>query len=143
MAKVKEFMHSVVFVGLDDTVQRTAQAMDRRGLGCALVNCGEDLCGIITEKDILSKVVAKGKDPKKLRASDIMSTPLYTIDQDADVREAFRIFKEKNIRRLPVTKEGKIVGIITLKDTTRALPFLLAKGMRGTKGLNEMRYWFF
>ena len=77
----------------------------------------KECLGIVTTSQIFLKVFAEGRDPAAVAVSEIMTpAPLITIDLDASTAEAARLMREHNIRRLPVMKEGALVGIITSKD---------------------------
>ena len=72
--------------------------------------------GIVTERDIIRKVTAEGKDPMRVHVSDIVSSPLITIHPDSTAQEAASLMLEKKIRHLPVVKDNRLLGIITLQD---------------------------
>jgi len=72
--------------------------------------------GIVTEKDILYRVVAEHRSPFKTVLESIMSAPLVTIDESAPVKEAILLMRRNAIRRLPVTKDGKVTGLLTLRS---------------------------
>ena len=76
---------------------------------------GESPVGIVTERDILYKIVATGLIPQQVKSKDIMSAPLETIDESAKVRDAIAKMSSLGIRRLGVTRDGKIVGMVTQK----------------------------
>ncbi len=117
MPKVKDFMRTfLVSANVDDSIKNIAELMRDKKIGSVLIEDKGKYVGIITERDILYKVVAEGKDPRTVKAKEIMSTPLITIDKESDIEESKKIFREKGIRRLPVSDGGKIVGIITLRS---------------------------
>jgi CBS domain-containing protein len=106
-------------VALDEStyVAEAAKIMRKKGILSVLVSSGnKSYVGIVTEKDILYRVVAENKGPFKTVLRDIMSTPLITIDGDARIREAIELMRTKFIRRLPVTKDGKVLGLLTLRS---------------------------
>lgn len=72
--------------------------------------------GIVTERDFISKVVAKEVNPSTIKVSNIMSTPLVTIDPDEDLLKAAQTMKEHGVRKLPVVQDGIIYGIIKADD---------------------------
>jgi CBS domain-containing protein len=72
--------------------------------------------GIVTEEDFVKKVLARELDPKTLSVSQIMSSPLITVDPDEDLLKASQLMKEHEIRRLPVVREGIIYGVVTAMD---------------------------
>lgn len=125
--KVKEIMHGVTKIPSSTTVAGAARTMDQKLTGSVLIEEDKKVIGILTERDILRKVVAGGKNPEQSIVKDFMSTPLITIDADADVLEASRIMDEKRIRRLVVTENGLIVGKITANSISRNLKYLLSR----------------
>ncbi len=82
---------------------------------------GESIVGIITDRDILSDVVAAGLDPLKVKVSQIMRKPLATISKDATVRDAINIMTEKNIRRLVVMDGSRPLGLVRRKQLSGVL----------------------
>jgi CBS domain-containing protein len=72
--------------------------------------------GIVTERDIIRKITAEGRDPMRVHVGEIVSSPLITIHPDRSAREAAGLMLEKRIRHLPVVKENRLLGIITLQD---------------------------
>ncbi|MEM2718361.1 MAG: CBS domain-containing protein, partial [Candidatus Bathyarchaeia archaeon] len=77
--------------------------------------------GIITERDIIEKVVRSNRDPSKIRAEEIMSSPLISVEADKTLKDALTLMRDKKIRRLGVTRKGKLVGIITERRVLDAL----------------------
>jgi len=99
----------------DDSVASAAKQMQDAGVGEALVASDGAPLGIITERDILYKVVAKGLSPSGTKVKDVMSSPVKTIGDTSIVADAIAEMSKLGIRRLVVVKEGKIVGIVTQK----------------------------
>ncbi|HDJ89656.1 MAG TPA: CBS domain-containing protein [Thermoprotei archaeon] len=117
---VKDVMTSpVVTVLFSDPVISAVNKMITHDIGAVVVMSGGMPTGMITERDVLRKVVLEGLDPRKTMCQDIMTTPLVTIDAETPIEKAFLLMKEKDIRRLPVVREGRLVGIITEKDIIR------------------------
>jgi CBS domain-containing protein len=81
-----------------------------------IVEDGGILSGLVTDRDIALNVAADSKDPQTTRINEVMSSDPATINFDADVESALRIMSQKNIRRLPVTQDGKVVGLISSAD---------------------------
>jgi CBS domain-containing protein len=75
--------------------------------------------GILTERDIIRKVTAEARDPMRVHVADIVSSPLVTIHPDKSIREAAALMLEKKIRHLPVVKNDRLLGMITLQDFAR------------------------
>ena len=106
------------------TVARAAKIMAERGIGSIIIAKSRNPVGILTERDFLMKVVSMDLKPSKVRVGKIMSTPIITIDPDADVTEAAMTMVRNRIRRLPVVEQGKLVGILTTSDLTAISPRL-------------------
>ncbi|MCS4541621.1 MAG: CBS domain-containing protein [Euryarchaeota archaeon] len=111
----------VVRVNHAATIFEVAKLMDRRNIGCVIVTKDGQPVGILTERDIFRRVVARGLDATKTRAEEIMSSPLITLPPEAKVIDAADLMRRKNIRRLPILKNGTIIGIITDQDVLGAL----------------------
>jgi len=121
---VKEAMKmNPVTVSPDETVQHAAQLMRKHAIGNCIVVLEKPI-GIITESDIVRKVVCEGKDPGKIKIKEIMNSPLLIINPYIDIEDAAKTMARCNIRRLPVIEDDKMVGIITAKDITRLSPIL-------------------
>lgn len=121
MPSVKDIMtKDVISISVDNTVFDAAELMSSNQLGCLVVVDGEAPVGIITERDIVRRVCAK-KLPGETKVSEIMSKSLITIDPDASLKEAARRMSSNKIRRLPVLKQNKLVGIIVASDFVRNL----------------------
>ncbi|MFA5406058.1 MAG: CBS domain-containing protein [Candidatus Nanoarchaeia archaeon] len=108
-----------------DSVLEAVKKMIKVGIGNVLVVDNGKLKGIITEKDILTKVVALNKKPESFKVSDIMTAKLVTIKPLTDIQEAARLMIDKGIRRIPVVDRGKIIGVITSSDLLRVNPALI------------------
>jgi CBS domain-containing protein len=117
--QVKDFMtKEVITIDLDTPVTDVARVMaaDKNVGGYVVILEKGRPVGIITERDVVNKITAQGRSQSKTKASDIMSTPLITIDPDEDLLNASNMMKEHNISKLVVTKNEIIYGIITAKD---------------------------
>jgi len=100
----------------DEPLHAAAKKMIEFGVGSIVVVEGGEPKGIVTEKDILGKVVAKNKTPSEVKLHEIMSSPVITILPTTSIREATKIMIKRGIRRLPVIDDGKLVGIVTDTD---------------------------
>lgn len=128
---VKEIMHAVTIVKPKISIYDLAKQMSEKDIGSVLVKIDELQWGIVTERDILNKVVAKGKDCNKTTASEVMVDLRYTIDSQAKIEKASEVFNIHPIRRLPVMEDGEIVGIVTARDVAKRMAF---KHFRDKKG---------
>jgi CBS domain-containing protein len=81
--------------------------------------------GILTESDILRKIVAEEKDAAKIAVEEVMSSPPITISPDANIEEAVKIMGKYKIRRLPVVENGKLVGMVTERDIMQVSPLIM------------------
>ena len=123
---VKEAMRTrILTCSPSDTVKKVAKCMRKNKVGSSIIMSKKKPIGIVTESDILEKVVAEGKDANKVRVEEIMSTPLITIDPYVTIEDAMKIMSKHNIRRLPVVDKGKLIGIVTEKDLFRISPTLI------------------
>jgi len=124
---VKDVMTSpVITIDEDDSVTKAAQLMDQHNVGCIIVTSkqGKPL-GIITERDLVSRVLAKNVQTSKLTAKEVMTSPLITVDPDETLSEAARRMSRLNIRRLGVIYKGNLVGIVSSKDILAVTPELI------------------
>lgn len=107
----------------DKMVIDAARLLRKTSIGSIIVMRKGKACGIITERDIVYKVVAEGKDPRKTKLSSIMSRPLKVIKASDKIEAAISALRANKIKRLPVIdKNNKLVGIITEGDLLRAYP---------------------
>jgi signal-transduction protein with cAMP-binding, CBS, and nucleotidyltransferase domain len=93
-----------------------AESMLTNNVGSIVVSDSGSFVGIVTERDLIRKIIAAGKDPSSVKLEEIMSRPLITIDAGKGLGEATSLMVEKRIRRLLVTENGKIIGIFTQRD---------------------------
>jgi len=114
----KDVMSSpVVTVREDESVVKVAQLMEKHRIGGVIVvDEKNNPLGIVTERDLATRVVAKNLQPANVKVSEVMSKPLATIDGETSIREAARRMSKLEIRRLAVMSKGELVGIITSKD---------------------------
>jgi len=121
MPAVKDIMtKNVVSVCVENSVFEAAELMSSKQVSCLVIMDGEMPIGIVTERDIVRRVVAK-KMPLETKVSEIMSKSLITVDADASLKEAARLMSNNKIRRLPVLKQNRLVGIVVAADFVRNL----------------------
>ena len=119
MPTVKDIMtKEVITIDVEKSVFEAAQLMSSKGLGCLIVVDKLLPVGIITERDIVRRIVAKRSSPD-LNVSEVMSKTLITVDPDTSLKEAARVMSTNKIRRLPVLKQDKLVGIVVSSDFVR------------------------
>jgi len=124
---VKDVMSSpVITIEENASANSVAELMDKHGLGCIIVISKEGKpLGIITERDLVSRVLAKNVKPDSLKAKEVMTTPLITIEPDETISEAARKMSRLNIRRLGVVYKGRLVGLLSSKDILGVMPELI------------------
>jgi len=121
--KVEEFMNKdIVQVTPDTNVKRCAEVMAAEHVDSALVAVDKKIVGIVTEKDLARKVVAKGLNAEEITAKDIMTAELVTIEPNKSLYDAMILLNKKKIKHLPVLENNVLVGIITVMDILRVQP---------------------
>lgn len=118
-------MDKVLTTTATTTVAQAAKVMAERGVGSIVVIKGSKPVGILTERDLLMKVVATDTKPSTVRVGKFMSSPVLTVNPEVEITEAARIMVKNKIRRLPVVEQGKLIGIVTASDITAISPALL------------------
>jgi len=127
----------------DMTAQAAAKLMKKERVGSLVIVEDGSPVGIITEKDLMEKIVAEGKSAKTIKVKDLMSSPLVTIGPRATLEDAAKKMSTMRLRRLPVVSKGKLIGILTENDVLRLSPSLIEMtrewsklGVRGMTGTN-------
>ncbi len=147
---VKDVMTSpVVTIAETATANKVAELMLDNKVGCVIVvdKMGQAI-GIVTERDLVVRVLAKNLAPSDVKAKDFMTCPLVTVEPEANVTDAARMMSKQDIRRLGVLYKGKLVGIVSSKDILDVMPELLeimqertriegAGGPEATEGAEE------
>ena len=119
MVPVKSFMvpkEKFITIERDTNAQTAARIMRDRGIGSLFVTNGKEIIGILTDTDMVRRVVAVGADTHKTTAEQIMSAPILTIEENKTVLDANDMMAQTHIRHLGVTHEGKLVGMISVRD---------------------------
>jgi len=115
---LKEIMTSTVdVISRDAKAAEAALEMKYLDIGAMPVCDGDRLCGMVTDRDLVVRVVAKGLDPKQVHVSDATSSELFFCYEDEDLEKASQVMSQKQIRRLPIlSRAKKLVGIVSLGD---------------------------
>ena len=121
--KVSELMAKhVEFVEADATIQDTAALMGELDVGALPIGTAEDLKGVITDRDILYRVVAEGKDPRRIPVIQVATKLVFSCKPEDDLSVAMDLMASQNVRRLPVLDDAqRVTGWITLSDISRHL----------------------
>jgi len=119
---VERVMRSPPLTALfSDSVSTVIDRMLTFDVGAVVVESGGLPVGIITERDILQRVVKAGKDPARTLAREVMTSPITSIEVNKNLGDALKIMREKNVRRLAVMKGGRLIGIVTERRLLDAL----------------------
>ncbi len=119
---VKHYMRKTIpTIASNKTVLETVHEMLGHGTGFVLVLKNGQFSGIVTEHDVMDKIVAGGKNPIEINAEDIMSSPIITVGPEDDLAEASKLMIEHNIRRLAVVRDGIMYGVLSARDIAKAL----------------------
>jgi CBS domain-containing protein len=120
--KVSDVMtRHVEFIGPDASAQDAASLMGELDVSALPIGSPEDLRGVITDRDLLYRVVAEGRDPKRTQVWEVATKLVFTCRVDDPLTTAMDLMASHNIRRLPVTEDERVVGWLTLSDLSRRL----------------------
>ena len=120
--KAKDVMvKEVVKVDSCTIVENAVKMMNKNNIGCLIIEDGGQAKGIVTQRDLLEKVLEKAKDPRKLAVSDIMTKKLVVGTPDMEIHEAARLMFKRKIKKLPIVENGKLIGLITLTNIARTV----------------------
>jgi CBS domain-containing protein len=121
--KVEDVMiQNVVTVEEAVSVKKALEIMNKHEIGCLIVTKRGKPIGIVTERDMLTRVLAELRSPDKTKIAEIMSRPLIVADPQMDLEEAARLMFKMKVKKLPVVSNGKLVGLVTLTDIARFQP---------------------
>jgi CBS domain-containing protein len=115
MKAIDVIHRSAVGIGPERTIREAAEVMERSGIGTLAVIDGRELVGVVTDRDLVRRALARGLALDS-RVDGVMSSPVVTVDADADVREVFAMFRTHGLRRLIVVREGEVHGVIAIDD---------------------------
>ncbi|MHA6798129.1 CBS domain-containing protein [Bounagaea algeriensis] len=124
MSTARELMQSgATCVRTDETAADASRLMARDQVGAVPI-CGEDnkIKGVVTDRDLVVKVVAQGRDAGTFPAGDLNQQEAVTIGADDAAEEIWTVMARHQVRRLPVIDQGRLVGMVSLGDVARALP---------------------
>jgi CBS domain-containing protein len=140
---VRDIMSRPVITAKEtETAADVAKLMAKHSIGCVLVSGRKgETVGIVTERDIVQRIAAKNLLPSKVTVGESMSKPVITIRSDASVTDAARLMNQRKVRRLAVIEDGKLTGILTMKDILEVTPAIIdlasEKTRVGGRGASE------
>jgi CBS domain-containing protein len=119
--KLEDVMvEDVITVEEKATIKKAVELMNKHEIGCLIVVKRGKPAGIVTERDMLKRILLESKDPEKIKVNEIMSEPLVVGKPQMDIEDAVRLMFKRNIKKLPVADEGNLVGLVTLTDLVRS-----------------------
>lgn len=110
--------HQVETIDANATVADAVARMNARRIGSIIVTRGDVLAGILTERDVLTRIVAEGRDPKNIEVCEVMTAELVTVELDTPIATAMRLVTDKRCRHLPVVEGHRVIGIVSGGDLT-------------------------
>jgi CBS domain-containing protein len=123
--KIEELMvKPVITLSVASSVKEAVEIMSKYGIGCLVVLYDEMPTGIITEKDMLGRVLLAARDPLTTKLSQIMSAPIIFGEPKMSVQDAVTLMTEKKIKHLPIIENGRLVGLVTITDLIRSKAYL-------------------
>jgi len=131
----KIMIEKVVTIQPDSTARQAAELMNMHEIGCLIVVDHEKPVGILTERDMLKRIVCESKPTKTSKIISLMSKPLITASPEMRAGDAAKLMFEHNIKKLPVVENGRLVGLVTLTDLLRSpgvVEFLNTISLEGT-----------
>ena len=119
----------VLLVEATSSAKNSARMMNKFSVSSLIVSSEGDIVGIVTERDILTRVVASGQNPEEVTVREIMSEPIIVVNPDTPLEQAVQIMLMERIKKLPVIEKGgekvKLVGILSMTDVARIQPQLI------------------
>jgi CBS domain-containing protein len=103
-------------VKADATLEDAAREMKQDDIGAVLVEDGGQVSGILTDRDIVVRAIAEGRDPSSTKVGDVATRDVKTLSPDSSVEDAIKIVREQHVRRIPVVKDGRPAGIVSIGD---------------------------
>jgi len=116
----------VITIDETSTIKEAADVMNKFEIGCLIAVKKGKAMGIVTERDLLKRVVAEGKDATKVKVKDIMTSPLVVAEPNMDLGEAVKLMFQMKIKKLPVVDGKRLVSLISLTDIARFQPQMIA-----------------
>ncbi len=124
--KVEDVMvKEVITIDENSTIKESAEVMNKFEIGCLIAVRRGKAMGIITERDLLKRVIADARDAAKTKVKDIMSSPLVVVEPSTDLEEAVKLMFQMKIKKLPVVDGKRLIGLISLTDIARFQPQMM------------------
>lgn len=121
MMKARELMvKDVITLDRDVSAQEAVKIMNENGIGCVVAIDNDEIVGILTERDLLKRVLETCKNPKETKVSEIMTKNVIVGNPDMQLVEVTRLMFENKVKKMPIVEKERLVGMITLTDIARA-----------------------
>ncbi len=128
LLEVKDVMtYPAITEDEDVSIVSISKCMKRSGIGSVVITKEGNPVGVVTDRNIVLKVIMKNRNPDTVKAKEIMASPLVTIEVDASIMGACKVLIEKGIRRLLVIDDGELVGIVSLRNILTGEPLHVRK----------------
>ena len=125
MRRVKEILavkgHDIWSIGPAESVYDAIHLLAEKEIGALLVMDGDDLVGVISERDYARQIILKGKSSRETRVTDIMTSKVTTASPNQDIGECMALMNDRRIRHLPILEGGAVVGVLSIGDLIRAI----------------------
>ena len=129
----------VITITRDSTVEEAVKLMNEHEIGCLIVTDNQKAIGIVTERDLMKRILAKSEETKRIKVKEVMSTPLISIEPNVEIGDASRLMFQKNIKKMPIVKKDELLGLVTLTDILRIQPQLIKMYKIFSSGLAPRR----
>ena len=124
--KVEDVMtKEVITIDENATIKEAAEVMDKKEISCLIALKKGRAIGIVTERDLLKRIIVEAKNPEKTKVGNVMSSPLEVVAVGTDLEKALRLMFRKKIKKLPVVEDDNILGLVSLTDIARCQPTLI------------------
>ncbi len=118
---LQEKSDSVYCIAVDSMVDAAVSEMNRQRVGSIIVQEAERVVGIFTERDVLTRIVAAGRDPNTTTVREVMTADFLFIGEETSIEDAMQMMTDKRVRHLPVLAGDKLLGLVSIGDVTRWL----------------------
>ncbi|MCK4633960.1 CBS domain-containing protein [Candidatus Bathyarchaeota archaeon] len=124
--KVEDVMvKEVITVDVNSTVKQAADIMNKFEIGCLIATKDGKAIGILTERDLLKRIISEAKSPRRTKVAAVMSKPIIVVEPNMDLEEATKLMFKMRIKKLPVVEHGQLKGLVTLTDLARFQPQII------------------
>jgi len=124
--KVEDVMvKEVITVDANSTVKQAADIMNKFEIGCLIATKDGKAIGILTERDLLKRIISEVKSPRRTKVAAVMSKPIIVVEPNMDLEEAAKLMFKMRIKKLPVVEHGQLKGLVTLTDLARFQPQII------------------